>query len=145
MNKIRVIDLLNKIANGEEVPERIKYGTKTWKLRENKNLDNDYINEDLDVSAKLFDEYLDGILLECLNDTVEIIEEQQDIDIQEIEEVGKMLGWALISLEEEIEGQKESINFTLDFFGNKINELIENQNKVLQAVKQLDKNIKDKE
>ena len=25
MNKIKIIDLLNKIANGEEVPKRIKY------------------------------------------------------------------------------------------------------------------------
>ena len=25
MNKIRVIDLLNKIANGEDVPKKIKY------------------------------------------------------------------------------------------------------------------------
>lgn len=33
-NKIRIIDLLNKIANGEEVPKKIKYKNKIYEWKE---------------------------------------------------------------------------------------------------------------
>ena len=55
-----------------------------------------------------------------------------------------MLGWALVSTEEKIEKQKESVNFTLDFFGRKINDIITKQNELIKAIKQLDKQIKEK-
>ena len=60
MNKIRVIDLLNKIANGEEVPKKI------------------IINDRESDSEYLFDVFI-GITQYVLNMELEIIEEYEEI------------------------------------------------------------------
>lgn len=79
---IRVIDLLNKIANGEEVPEKVKYcGSEYLYLNHRK----DYKNMELDFDSCIIDSKYHN--LDWLNDTVEIIEEQEEIDIQSIEEI----------------------------------------------------------
>ena len=62
---MKVIDLLNKIANGEEVPKKMKI--KQW----------EYNEENENLKYELFDR-----LFECdveLNDEVEIIEEEKKI------------------------------------------------------------------
>lgn len=71
---IRVIDLLNKIANGEEFPKIIKidYITYKWNKSENK-----YCRQDADYVSLSFG-------TKTLNDEVQIIEEQEEIDIQDI-------------------------------------------------------------
>lgn len=74
---IKVIDLLNKIANGEEVPKKIRYKDKIFIYA---NGTKKYYNENID----LFLEFYSG---ELLNDEVEVIEEQQDIDIQSIDKL----------------------------------------------------------
>ena len=56
MSKMTVIQLLNKIANGEEIPEKIKY--------------------ELKINTYLHCHYVP----ECLNDEVEIIEEDKKIE-----------------------------------------------------------------
>ena len=73
MNKIRVIDLLNKIANGEEVPKRVKYKGIIFE-----NKDGDLLN---DINCSLFEHRSCGVekLLPMLNDEVEIIEEEKKI------------------------------------------------------------------
>ena len=53
---MKVIDLLNKIANGEEIPEKIKY--------------------ELKINTYLHCHYVP----ECLNDEVEILEEDKKIE-----------------------------------------------------------------
>lgn len=97
--------------------------------------DNEMI--DIEDGIDIFDLYTLNTLLHSEFTLIE--EEPEEIDIQGIEAIGKMLGWAKISLENNVEEQKESINFSLDFFGSKINEIIENQNILLGAVKQLDR------
>lgn len=70
--KIKIIDLLNKIANNEEVPKKIKYGKDTYI-----HIDNYcYYCEDtnLILSDRIFAEY------SKLNDEVEIIEEPNKIE-----------------------------------------------------------------
>lgn len=69
MNKIRVIDLLNKIANGEEVPKKFRFNGYTYQLTNGKYLDeeNDSILSNINYD------------LSNLNDEVEIIEEQKKI------------------------------------------------------------------
>jgi len=127
---IRVIDLLNKIANGEDVPIEVKWKNHIYKF-----------NGLAYISVKSYSDnfyclgYMhgEGNLLNCLNDTVEIIEEQQDIDIQEIEEINHYNICSVNRLKTE-----ENINDEL----SKSSLII---NKLVQAVKQLDKNIKDKE
>ena len=123
---IKVIDLLNKIANGEEVPEKIKFegdilkydrGIQDYKgiLRTGSGSFFNYLF--VNRSTSLF-----------INDTVEIIEEQEEIDIQSIEEMPKILFLGT---------EKNDLMKVL-------NDIIDNQNLQLQAVKQLDKKIKEK-
>ena len=69
---MKVIDLLNKIANGEEVPKKIKYEKDTYI-----HIDNYcYYCEDtnLILSDRIFAEY------SKLNDEIEIIEEPKKIE-----------------------------------------------------------------
>lgn len=74
MNKLRVIDLLNKIANGEEVPERIKYDTKEMKYDHNKQ---DYLGYYSNGNGEWLFQYLFDKCRNTkhfINDEVEIIE-----------------------------------------------------------------------
>ena len=69
---MKIIDLLNKIANGEEIPKKIKYDGIEYKitkimLEDNKYWEN-YINEDMECLFPINTNYL--------NDEVEIIEEE---------------------------------------------------------------------
>lgn len=78
MNKIRVIDLLNKIANGEEVPDRISFCSYDYKW--DKDFD-DYlrIEDKQQMAFSFIENHNDN--LECfLNDTVDIIEEDKKIE-----------------------------------------------------------------
>ena len=76
---IKIIDLLNKIANGEEVPEKIMYNDKTFRLNQ---ITGWYQN--IDVIGNVEDWFISKYRL---NDKVEIIEEQEEIDIQDIKEL----------------------------------------------------------
>ena len=114
---MKIIDLLNKIANGEEVPEKVKYcGSEYLYLNHRK----DYKNMELDFDSCIIDSKYHN--LDWLNDTVEIIEEQEEIDIQSIEEI------------------EPAMNGNACVIDNKTWTL----NQVIKAVKQLDKKIKEK-
>ena len=120
-NTIKVIDLLNKIANGEELPENIKYDNTIWQYNKAKT---DYY-QDIGSTKLYFFAELVVYNKNWLNDTVEIIEEQEDIDIQEI--IGLDLEKYQFDITDEF-----AVDITL-----KINQL-------LDAVKQLDKKTKEK-
>jgi len=111
---MKVIDLLNKIANGEEVPKKIKYQFKTFELNE----DNRYIRTDkvsqYDYGNKTLLEYV----LECdLHYEVEIIEEDKEIE--------KLPQWAT-KIDNSVEHTtQEHFNWIC---ANKINELIDEVN-----------------
>lgn len=70
---MKVIELLNKIANGEEVPKKIKWGCHiyTWLAVEYKALD--------ELGEPLFSEQA-GYTKYSLNDEIEIIEEDKKIE-----------------------------------------------------------------
>lgn len=71
--KIKVIDLLVKIANGEKVPKKIKFMDSIWEYCKNGSTQ-DYIND--------YDKYLMELIpinKVGLNDGVEIIEEPKKI------------------------------------------------------------------
>lgn len=69
---MRIIDLLNKIANGEEVPRKIKYRDDVYIQIDNYCY---YCNEtNLILSDKIFAEK------SRLNDTVKILEEENKIE-----------------------------------------------------------------
>ena len=123
MNKIRVIDLLNKIANGEIknstkfkiIPEDghafiCKYGSGypgyIWVIDNGNEISFNYKIDHMRI----------------LGYEVEIIEEQEEIDIQNIEEI------------------EPAMNGNAYVIDNKTWTL----NQVIKAVKQLDKKIKEK-
>ena len=121
---MKIIDLLNKIAKGEEVPEEIKYYGFIWKLNKNEV---EYYN---DCDTPLFNQYLDTSIIDSLNDEVEIIEEQEEIDIQEIEKFEIDKNDFIQTNLGAFKTRKMDIAFL-----SKINELV-------QAVKQLDNKLK---
>ena len=75
--KIKIIDLLNKIANDEEVPKKIKYKDNVYYLGKNMVDLHTYQTEGSNTTRKLSliidNEYLN------LNDEVEILEEPKKI------------------------------------------------------------------
>ena len=80
---MKVIDLLNKIANGEEAPRKIKVGGYCYEFFERIKNIYDYKQIDSD-SGEYFDNYLcDSFYLDdenVLNWEVEIIEEDKKIE-----------------------------------------------------------------
>ena len=111
---MKVIDLLNKIANGEEAPKKIKYNNETFTIREEKD---DYVSE-----KNLF---TDRYSLLDLNEEVEIIEE--DKKIKRIQSCGD-------NLYSEYIGQwlvnKENYTEYDELLMNKINEIIDKLNEM---------------
>ena len=75
---MKVIDLLNKIANREEVPKKIKWEDTIYAYSE---YDKDYLEFPFSEEEYkgLFD-MKDSILTQYLNDEVEIIEEDKEIE-----------------------------------------------------------------
>ena len=78
---MKIIDLLNKIANGEEVPEKIKFKNNIYGLIERN--DNVYNYKQI-YNGRFIDNYLcDDWFIDSkdiLNDEVEIIEENKKIE-----------------------------------------------------------------
>ena len=75
--KIKVIELLNKIANGEDLPKRIKIQDYVFEL--SKDYEHYYYNEDVEIVAIT---HLINHNFSNLNDEVEILED----NTEEIEE-----------------------------------------------------------
>lgn len=70
---MKIIDLLNKIANGEEVPKKIRFDNTYWnRICGEKNM---YYENDYDDS--LFVYFFRRDLTFTLNDEIEIIEEKK--------------------------------------------------------------------
>jgi hypothetical protein len=115
---MKIIDLLNKVSNGEEVPKNIKIDGINYIFDERENFyyrDN-ASREDLLVLGK------DYSTLDFLNWNVELIEEDT-IDIEGIEKI-------------ENEVMRDDWRYYVPLFFNKINELV-------QAVKQLNIELKE--
>ena len=99
---MKVIDLLNKIANGEEVPKKIKI--KQW--------ENNWEDEDLEYElySRLYEEDFE------LNDEVEILEEEKKIP-EKITMRAGMVG--------SIDNKLESLDINIMDVEDKINEIID--------------------
>lgn len=85
---IKIIDLLSKIANGEEVPKRIKFKNIIYKFNESchqyyeegkRSYFSNKLKYDGNIEWEFYEDYL--------NDEVEIIEDKEDINIQDIKEI----------------------------------------------------------
>lgn len=119
---IRVIDLLNKIANGEEVPYKVKYNGIIFTYNSSNKQGLKYV--DLNKENEVFYRYLTGVVNK-LTDEVEIIEEQEEIDIQSIEEI------------KDVFIENSSCGEDVKYLARKYNE-------ILKWAKQLEKKIKEK-
>lgn len=119
---MKVIDLLNKIANGEALPKKFKDNYHTYtKIEQAQTLEDDSIVIDINYQDELGG-YLFGdnyALSTILNDEVEIIEEEQDI-----EEIPYHYNLGYIdcgNLKREV---VEELSKNFNYFADKINELI---------------------
>ena len=97
---MKIIDLLNKIAKGEEVPKKMFLYNYVWFFNKEEK---DYFNSD---NTELFGSYLEYAITTSLNDEVEIIEEEKEIEKgikpykQYVEELGKD-GYGISEINEE--------------------------------------------
>ena len=107
---MRIIDLLNKIANCEEVPEKIKYCDRIWTYFEEQA---DYTND----FERLFNYYINEEITTSLNDEVEIIEDKK------IEKLNKQIDITKFA------NEYKEVAQCLTNFSNKINEIIDVINK----------------
>ena len=115
MNKeITIIDLLNKIANNEVDIKKIKYDNQIFEYREDML---DYYCYDYDLNLMGYQK--------CLNDKVEIIEE--DNKIKKIQTIGSK--WYSEYVESYFDGEEEYSAYD-EYLMNKINELIDEVNQL---------------
>lgn len=119
-NKIRVIDLLNKIANGEEVPKRIKSEDREFWFKEDETSIDYLYRTDKNGNGWLVVQDL------ALNDWVEILED----NTEEIEELKRTQNVYDMTLECYHDIEKKISN---DELADKINEII-------RYIKRKDKN-----
>ena len=83
MNKITIIQLLNKIANGEEVPKKIEFEKNIFEYDSSEKEYKWWQDEERFIGQTLLFAVMQGHRInEILNCEVEIIEEQEEIDIQ---------------------------------------------------------------
>ena len=114
--KIKIIDLLNMMANDEKIPKHIRFDNYIW----------DYLEDDNDYDSSfednwLFQDYIPNNydLLEILNDEIEIIEENK-----KIEKLGKNFTF------EDNTNEMAKSDWQVSIISQKINELIDEVNKL---------------
>ena len=118
---MKIIDILNKIENGEEAPKKIKYQYKIFELNDSKvYLRTDKVR-DYDYGIKSLLEYV----LTCdLNDEVEIIEEEKEIEKIELDSDENIIYY------ENGEKHRFTTNKQNKYFAKKINKIIDEINRL---------------
>ena len=117
---MKIIDLLNKIANGEEVPKKIRIDHWCYKFEWVEHLDNYYDKSaDLDLTSAL------SMSKEELNYEVKIIEEEIEI-IEEDKPIEKIT----IDLNYANHYSKANVKANGKYLAEKINEIIDEVNKL---------------
>ena len=109
--KIKIIDLLNKIANGEEVPKTIRWYDEFY---------NDYDEISNDYKVFVYEKLKNNVW--DLNDEVEIIEEPKKIE-----------KWGEGALEE----MEKCTDYTLEDLQKYIRILAETQNELIDEINNL--------
>lgn len=125
---IKIIDLLNKMYNKDELPKKIKYDGQVYELINGKYTRYSYGKPMYFIGELNYNG-------SNLKDTVEIIEDEQEIDIQNIKELDEKLEFNDLK---PLYGINEETMWTeIIKQHNKLNELV-------QAVKYLDNKLKEK-
>lgn len=119
MNKeMKVIDLLNKIANGEEVPKHIRFGDINYYYNE------EYKTYEYDKNVELYKWTILGL---CLNDEVEILEEEKEIP----EKLDHLIGYDI----QQFDDLKEYVEITTNDLFGKVNKVIDTLNQLIDYLK----------
>ena len=127
--KIKIIDLLNKIANGEEVPKKIKYKGTIYCLCENDDF-KDYI--DKGQTYGLFESIATYCLVEYLTNEVEILDEEDEFeDIEHYDMFDYFGGYDFGGTNKELLGNLQT-NF--EHINNELDNLIKNQKKIISKL-----------
>lgn len=123
METMKVIDLLNKIANREEVPKKIKVFSFTYKY------DYDDVGEEYTYLDENTNERLDNdlLIINLLNDEVEIIEDTPEED-KKIEKFKIIKDNSRDSVELIYDGMKLELTLLQAIILDKINEIIDKIN-----------------
>lgn len=121
---MKIIDLLNKIANGEEVPKKLYYEELLWEW---------YGETYNDGKQCLFEDYIDKryVITDILNDTVEIIEEEKEIKKLEIEQDNPSSNYYIRNEH----GTKCGLTKHSKMIAEKVNELIDEIKKLKEQIK----------
>lgn len=106
---MKIIDLLNKIANGEEVPKKIKYD----------NAIAEYDEEGKDYYSEGYSGLFSYTIPEFINDEIEIIEDKKIKKISHFD----------INASKSIKELEDSVNLLNRGITTKINEIIDYINK----------------
>ena len=119
--KIKIIELLNRIVNGEEVPEKIKWDNLIYVLKQD-SIDGHfyYIRENTDYSVGNL--FFSDLTMGDLNDEVEIIEEDKTIKELQFDSDEKYIKTITGTT-----NKMRNIDVTL---ATKINELVKEINKI---------------
>ena len=108
---MKIIDLLNKIANGEETPKKFKFANQIF-IKEGLR----YIDEDGDdIFESIFNDFSN------INDEIEIIEEDKPIEkLEKIPTIAYRFGKGITYC-----NFKNEQNINVLYLKNKINEIID--------------------
>lgn len=128
---IRIIDLLNMISKGEEVPKKIRHFGEEFKLAK----DNEYYS--VYSSNPLISYFGEDYLRAELNDEVEILDEEEFEDIEEEKEI-ELYKIYQDYLENNFTVNMANIISDIEAIFNetndKINKLIKNQKKIIEKL-----------
>lgn len=116
---MKIIDLLNKIANGEEIPKEINYKGTLYSY-----------NDDIDYENQYGGFLMDSAVCICpedLNDEVEIIEEPQEYKIPQEHKIPEKIEMVGCSMKVNILDKETLLpteNMQTEFLIKKINEIL---------------------
>ena len=119
---MKIIELLIRIANKEEIPKKIEYSNKIWKLEEHSG---DYKNEDTYLFEYLFKHFNTKFFI---NDKAEMIEEPKKIKYPILHKTApsETTGYQMPNWRNLIDCNFEYLNKTICQLIDEINNLKEN-------------------
>ena len=116
---MKVIDLLNKIANGEEVPKKITIGKSSYEFEWNGNM---YLKRFRNKDG--YYDFAKPDYIHILDKEIHIIEDTPKED----KKIEKLSTWYSISDEPTLSGACRYLDYNSEKFYNKINEIIDKVN-----------------
>lgn len=135
MNKeMTIIEIINKIANNEDIPKRIKYKDKIYIYNEPNQDYLEYNKDDFDFLGYAFCNWRTR---DFINDKVEILEEDKDIELLDVALLSQSDNWLWCPSKDDFEKDIELNEYIISNirentlnFQRKLNEVIKEVNKL---------------